>query len=382
MDYCVSVIIPMYNRAHVVSRALESVFRQSLKEIEILVVDDGSTDGCTAIVRNYQKEYPNLFLFETAHEGPGPARNVGIKNARGKYIAFLESDDFVPERAYELLYRAAEENECDFVVGQFTRRSVTENQGRWSVPERTAQVIRGYVGKNCAGNYDIPLRNPAIWNRLIRRDFILRHDLLYGKEIFGEDMTYNLKLFGAAEKATAIDEIVYCYEPNYSDAGSAASTMALEPVLSGMRSVDSYALFFDSMGRIDWEIEALLGSFAYVLEQFYHLSEKDKAVAFEEIKKYLKRYQGRREYAIPISYLMGMELDTLLLLPYPAYETCKGLIPAISAVPDEVRTVYTPEPGGDPRETVLALYLEGKAGLRYIWKYFMAWLRYKLKSKA
>lgn len=382
MDYCVSVIIPMYNRAHIVGRALESVFRQSLKEIEVLVVDDGSTDGSVAVVKEYQKEHANLRLFEVAHGGPGLARNVGIKNARGKYIVFLDSDDFVPEQAYELLYRAAEENNYDFVVGQVARKINTVNQGKWFVPDRIAQVIRSYVGKNCAGNYDIPLRNPAIWNRLIRRDFILRHDLLYGKEIFGEDMTYNLKLFGAAERATAIDEVVYCYETNYSDASSTVSTMALEPVLSGMRSVDSYALFFDSMGRTDWEIEALLGSFAYVLERFDHLSEEDKAVAFEEIKKYLKHYQGRMEYAIPIVHLMGMELDTLLLLPYPAYETCKGLIPTISAAPGEVRTVYAQGQAGDPKETVLALYREGQAGLRYILKYFAAWLRYKLKRKA
>lgn len=381
MDYLVSVIMPMYNRAHIVGRALESVFRQSLKEIEILVVDDGSTDDSVAVVKEYQKEHPNLFLFEAAHGGPGPARNVGIQNARGKYIAFLDSDDFVPERAYELLYRPAEENEWDFVVGQVARKIDTVNQGKWYVPEGIAQVIRSYVGKNCAGNYDIPLKNPSIWNRLIRREFILRHDLLFSNELFGEDMVYNLRLFGAAERATTIDEVVYCYETNYSDAGSTITTMALEPVLSGMRSVASYVLFFDSMGRIDWEVEALLGPFAYVLERFARLSEEDRPVAFEEIKEYLKHYQGRKEYAIPIAHLMGMELDTLLLLPCQAYETCKKLIPAVSAASGEVRTVYAPGSGEDPKEAVLDMYREGKAGLRYILKYFAAWLRYKLGRK-
>lgn len=379
MEYTVSVVIPMYNREHIIGRALESVFRQTLAGIEVLVVDDGSTDASVAVVKGYQKDHPELKLFEMEHAGPGPARNVGIQNAQGKYLVLLDSDDFVPERAYELLYQAAEAGRCDFVVGQLARKIDTVNQGKWFVPERIGKVIRSYVGKNCAQGYDIPLVNPSMCNRMVRRDFALENGLLYSGELFGEDMNYNLKLFGAAKQATTIDEVVYCYETNYAHANSTVSSLTLEHVLSGIRSVDSYALQFDKLGRVDWEIDALLGPFEFVLQRFRLLSDEDKAVAFEAIKGYLKHYEGRKEYALPIAHLMGMELDTLLLLPYPAYQTCKDLTapaqPHRAGVPS-----YTV--GGDPKETVLSMYQTGQIGLRYILKYFKAWLKYKFGKRS
>lgn len=378
MEYSVSVIIPMYNREHIVGRALESVFRQTLKNIEIIVIDDGSADNSVAVVRNYQKNHPNLRLFEVKHNGPGLARNVGIKNAKGKYIVFLDSDDFVPERAYELLYQAAEDGDCDFVVGQIARKIDSVGRGKWHVPEKISHVIRGYEGRNCAQGYDIAIVNPSMCNRMMRRDFVRENDLLYDGELFGEDMVYNLKLFRLAGKATAIDEIVYCYETNYTSGNSTISTVSLEPVLSGVRSADSYALFFDSIGRIDWEIDSLLGPFEFVLQRFNLLSKEDKTIAFETIKNYLRRYQGRKEYEIAIEHLMGMALDTLLLLPYPAYETYKKLTaPPVASVPG--KTVYVPS--GDPKATVLTMYQNGQLGLRFIVKYFIAWLKYKLKRK-
>lgn len=380
MDYCVSVIIPMYNRAHTVGRALESVFRQSLEGIEILVVDDGSTDDSVAVVKEYQKDHPELKLFEAPHGGAGLARNVGLKNAQGKYVAFLDSDDFVPERAYELLYRAAEENNCDFVIGQLARRIDTVNDAKWYVPEKIAQVIRSYVGKNCAGGYDIPINNPSMCNRMIRREFVLSHGLLYSGEMFGEDMVYNLKLFRLADRGTTIDEIVYCYETTYAQAGSTISTMTLEPVLSGMRSVESYALYFDAMGRVDWEVDALLGPFEFVLQRFKLLDEEDKAIAFEEIKKYLKNYQGRKEYAIPIAHLMGLDLDTLLLLPYAAYETCRRLTGTSAGQSYSAQNAAVGA-NAATLEATLRMYRNGQAGLRYILRYFKAWLRYKLRGK-
>lgn len=379
MAYSVSVIIPMYNREDVITRALESVFRQTLENIEILVIDDGSADNSVAVVKKLQKDHPELKLFEEKHGGPGLARNVGIKNAQGKYIVLLDSDDFVPERAYELLYQAAEAGQCDFVVGQLARKIDTVNNGKWFIPEKIGKVIRSYVGKNCAQGYDIPLVNPSMCNRMIRREFVLKHELLYGKELFGEDMNYNLKLFGAARQATTIDEVVYCYETNYTHANSTISNIALEHVLSGIRSVDSYALYFDVIGRIDWEIDALLGPFDFVLQRFRLLSEEDKAVAFTAIKNYLRHYEGRKEYAIPIAHLMGMELDTLLLLPYPAYQTCRNLtVP--SSPPCKPGTLPCTATG-DPKTTVLTMYQNGQIGLHYILKYFKAWFRHKLGLK-
>ena len=265
------------------------------------------------------------------------------------------------------------------MVGQLARKIDTVNNGKWFVPEKISKVIRSYMGKNCAQGYDIPLANPSMCNRMIHREFALEHGLLYGKELFGEDMNYNLKLFGAAKQATTIDEVVYCYETSYNHANSTISNIVLEHVLSGIRSVGSYALCFDAIGRIDWEIDALLGPFEFVLQRFHLLGDEDKAVAFEAIKGYLRHYEGRKEYAIPIAHLMGMELDTLLLLPYPAYQTCCSLV----APAPQLRRPGAPPvaAAGDPKAAVLTMYQNGQIGLRYIIKYFRAWLEHKLGIK-
>lgn len=320
MKYCVTVIIPMYNRAHIIGRALDAVFRQTLEGIEVIVIDDGSTDKSIDIVKKYQEDKSNILLFEVPHGGPGLARNVGIKNAHGKYISFLDSDDFVPERAYQLLYETAEEGEFDFVVGQILRKIDTFQNGRWFVPEKISQVLRSYVGKNCAQGYDIAIANPSLCNRMIRRDIILENKLLFGGEVFGEDFIYNLNLFRCANRATVIDEIVYCYETNYSTASSTISTMELEMVLSGLKSIRKAALYFDAIGRIDWEIDTLLGPFEFVLQRFFRLPFSDRIIAFEEVKKYLRNYRNRREYELTINNLMGMDLGILLSLSYPVYE--------------------------------------------------------------
>lgn len=325
MEYKVSVIIPVYNRAYIVARALDSVLRQTLQDIEVIVVDDGSTDNSVEVVKGYQNNCSNIKLFTIPHSGPGAARDVGIKNAHGTYVVFLDSDDFIPERAYELMFQKAEEEQCDFVIGQIVRKIDTVQNGEWFIPEKISRVIRSYLGANCVEGYDIALINPSLCNRMIRRSTILENNLLFGAEMFAEDYIYNINLFRCSKYAAVIDEVVYCYETNYLEMSSSITAATLELILSGLKSLSKSVLFFDSIGRVDWEINSLLGPFEFVLQRFKKLPFHDKEIAFEKIKEYLKHYQNRREYEIPIRHLMGMDLDVLLLLPYSAYEICQSL---------------------------------------------------------
>ena len=92
----VSVIIPTYNRVHTLKRAVDSVLSQTYKEYEIIIIDDGSTDGTGSIIQSY---YKNVRFFSIAHSGVSRARNTGIENAKGEWISFLDSDDYwLPEK--------------------------------------------------------------------------------------------------------------------------------------------------------------------------------------------------------------------------------------------------------------------------------------------
>lgn len=375
--YKISVIIPMYNREHIVGRALDSVLSQTLDGVEIIVVDDGSQDGSVDVVEGYQKKHDNIKLVLAQHGGPGPARNLGVSQATGKYLTFLDSDDFIPENAYQVMYDLAEKKACDVVIGQLLRKIDTVQNGKWFSPANIAKVIRDHAGENCAGSFDIMLENPSMCNRLINRAFWNEHCLGSNNQVFDEDFVNNYHLFQAAKSMYTVDEVVYCYETNYGDAGSTISTIKPEIVISGMSSAQDIALKFDAMGRIDWEIQFLTGYFSFTLNRFWMLDEADRDEPFEKIKDVLHLYQGRQEYAIPIEELLGLDLDTLLLLPYKGFEICRNMM--------QKRRVTAPAPQRavaiDCKERVLQMYREGNLGFRYIIKYFVAWFKYKIRRK-
>jgi len=108
-----SIIIPVYNEEKYISQCLDSALRQSLKEIEVLCVDDGSTDGSKNILKSYQKGDPRVHVLEHSNRGSGIARNRGVKSASGEYVAFLDADDYycTPD-ALECLYKVAKNNEA------------------------------------------------------------------------------------------------------------------------------------------------------------------------------------------------------------------------------------------------------------------------------
>lgn len=375
--YKVSVIIPMYNREHIISRALDSVLAQTLDGVEIIVVDDGSQDGSVDLVKQYQKKHDNIKLIQAQHGGPGPARNLGISHATGKYLAFLDSDDFIPENAYKVMYDMAEEKACDVVIGQHLRKIDTVLNGKWYSPAGIAKVIRSHVGENCAGSFEIMLENPSMWNRFINRAFWIENGLGYNDQVFGEDFVCNYHLFQAAKSMYTVDEIVYCYETNYGDASSTISTIKPGVVISGLASAKDTALKFEAMGRADWEIQFLTGYFSFALDRFWMLDEADRNEPFERIKEILRLYQGRQEYAIPIEELMGLDLDTLLLLPYKGFEICRGIMQKRRAASSAVSS-RAPMNYGDK---VLQMYRDGEIGFRYIWLFFKAWLKYKFEKK-
>ena len=104
----VSVIVPVYNVENYLEKCLTSLVNQTLKDIEIIVVNDGSTDNSQKIIDRYEKKYSNVKAYVKKNGGVSDARNYGINKAKGKYIAFVDGDDYVDEMMYEKMYKKAE----------------------------------------------------------------------------------------------------------------------------------------------------------------------------------------------------------------------------------------------------------------------------------
>ena len=125
----VSVIVPVYNVEQYLEEALRSLVRQTLRDIEIVVVNDGSTDGSLDIIKRFMEQDDRIVLIDKENGGYGKAMNVGLDRASGEYIGILEPDDYVPLDMYEDLYETAAANDLDMIKADFYRFTTDDNSG-------------------------------------------------------------------------------------------------------------------------------------------------------------------------------------------------------------------------------------------------------------
>ena len=139
MDIKVSVIMPSLNVADYIRECIESVIRQTLKEIEIICVDAGSNDGTREILEEYAQKDARITIADSGIRSYGRQVNEGIAAAKGKYVAVLETDDFVPDDMYKKLYLLAEEHALDYIMADFKTFYDDEKEGR---VYRSAEVFK------------------------------------------------------------------------------------------------------------------------------------------------------------------------------------------------------------------------------------------------
>ena len=170
--YKVSVIIPIYNVAEYLEECLESMVRQTIDSLEVIMVDDGSTDISGVIAQEYAKNYDNFFYYLKENGGLGNARNYGIQFVHGDYIIFLDSDDIVPDGAYEAMYKKAVETGNDMVVGdvqRFNSRKIY-NSGLHR------KAFRDAYDKTSILETPQLIYDTTSWNKMIKFSFWKEHD--------------------------------------------------------------------------------------------------------------------------------------------------------------------------------------------------------------
>lgn len=175
----VSVIIPSYNAERFISECLESVLAQSLADIEVIVVDDGSTDSTFSIVERFAEEDPRVTAIKQQNSYAGVARNNGMKHASGEYLYFLDSDDFIDRRALEEMVEAARSCDADVVVCKSRRYSMKDGS-----TEPISYALRDYALNTPLSQRDIAktLFRSVVgwpWDKIFKRSFITEHHLDY-----------------------------------------------------------------------------------------------------------------------------------------------------------------------------------------------------------
>lgn len=192
----ISIVVPVYNVEKYLGECLESIVKQTLKDIEIICVNDGSTDNSLDIIKAFAQNDERIKIIDKKNSGYGDSMNKGIKAATGEYIGIIESDDFVDADMFKSLYTLAKENDCDIVKSDWynywTKGSIKEKNGR--VKDFNAKVT------NVKEHPEILTLQPTLWSAIYKKQLISNIKFLTTPGASYQDTSVSFKLFASAHK--------------------------------------------------------------------------------------------------------------------------------------------------------------------------------------
>ena len=191
----VSVVVPVYKVEEYIDKCLNSLVNQTLKELEIIVVNDGSPDNSEKIIKKYEKKYKNVKYYVKENGGLSDARNFGISKCNGEYIAFLDSDDYVSFDMYEKMYKKAKENDFDIVVCDIN----------YLYPDKTLRVDSG-INTDTENIKKTYLNiHPAAWNKIFKKE-LFEKGILFKKGVWFEDVEFIYRLLPYVKSIGVVHE--------------------------------------------------------------------------------------------------------------------------------------------------------------------------------
>lgn len=230
MNEVVSVIVPIYNVEQYLDKCVDSILNQTYKNIEVILVDDGSPDNCGRMCDNYSKKDSRIKVIHKGNGGLSDARNVGIDNANGKYICFVDSDDYIENRYIELLYKSIKENNVDIAQCGIKKISddeiLIENIGyKNSGVKKSKKMLEDLYTTNW--------ENIVVWNKMYLRE--LFNNVRFPKGKIHEDEYTTYKILYKTENVAILNEFLYNYRQNvYSITGKKFNMKRLN-ILEGLK---------------------------------------------------------------------------------------------------------------------------------------------------
>ena len=239
-EYKLSVVVLVYNTEDFLEECLDSLVNQTLEDIEIICVNDESTDNSLNILRQYERKYDNIKVIDQKNTGGAIAGNNGLKTAKGEYVAIIDSDDIVVEDAYEKLYNKAKETDSDIVAGRPFRydngiqRTLGTRHDVWD-EERTIDIK-----KDLNIYYDV-----FYWNKIYRREFVEKNEIYMIPHKLYADVPLVLKAYKYAKKITVIPEFVYYWRRRTSNSSISASLYEIDNMLDRLDYYNVLKNYFD-----------------------------------------------------------------------------------------------------------------------------------------
>lgn len=284
----VSIIVPIYNAEKYLKKCIDSIVNQTKKEIEIILVNDGSKDSSEEIIKTYNDK--RIKYYKNKNQGIGKTRNFGIQKATGKYIMFLDSDDFLKKDACEKLYNKAENNNLDVVICDFYKIFDNGNIEEVRIPS--------FKDSSLKDNPKILNENLAPWAKIYKRTLIVRNEIKFIENLKYEDAPFVLEALDRAKKIGKLDECLNYYAVH----DNSETTVRDKKVFDILKIIDIIRQYFKNKEYIKEELDKLTVRMLtnYTIQQRY---QEDKKVgsrfideAFAYMKKEIPDYKRNKYY--------------------------------------------------------------------------------------
>lgn len=305
----VSVIMPVYNTEEFLAENITSILDQDYQNIELILVDDGSTDLSTQIMADFAEQDKRVVNAYQKNSGAPTARNHGLSLAKGDYIYFVDSDDEMATQAISKMVAAAEETDADIIMGQF---DIVDEQSRF-LKDAIINLAPGTyrVEDSKKQLFSLP---PMPGNKLIKASLLRTHQLKFEQSLRqAQDLNFYLKKLFHAEKVTVISDIVYHYRIRL---GSISHTYSLK-VLDTIKSLNDAEAYYAENGREEKVLFTNI-KYAHFTTKFQKVPQmakrEDRKVALQAFKagfdslnrNYLYKENRGKKYAInQMKFLFG-----------------------------------------------------------------------------
>lgn len=305
MGKLITVIIPVYNSEKTIGRCIESVINQTYKELEIIIVNDGSKDNTLYICEEYAKKDSRIVIINKENEGPSKARNLALSKATGIFIMFADSDDYVEETWCEKLYNSLRENKASLAVCTY-----------YEISDKEKRRCRDAYSKRYGRfSYSMEIcRNPisyyhgVLWNKIYRYSVIRKNGIRFDEELdFGEDFAFNLNYLEHVSKIVSIDEPLYNYVSSTADSLSRYRKEIYKRVDDRAALFERYVRYWKNIG---WYGILKPAVDSYIV-QFYmsELRRTEKLFLANEVEEYEKYKKYISEVCIKRYRVSGLTIS-------------------------------------------------------------------------
>lgn len=284
----ISIIVPIYNAENYLDKCIESLLNQTKKEIEIILINDGSTDNSEKIIKRYKDK--RIKYFKNENQGIGKTRNFGIEKATGKYIMFVDSDDYIDKNMAKLMFDKALSNGLDMVVCDYYKVINNENIEE-KLPSFKPTTLKNSPNLLC----DI---NLSPWNKIYKTSLIKDNNIKFVENLKYEDAPFVIE---SLDKATKIGKVNKCLN-YYVIHGNSETTVRDKRVFDILKIIDKIRKNFKDKDYIKEYLDKLTVRIItnYTIQQRVQLDKKIGMQFIDESFKYLKQevpdYKNNKYY--------------------------------------------------------------------------------------